>query len=115
MLDSQSQLSISYPLLIPQKGLINQAKAVINLFHGRCPDHIFMILLNFKQAMPHPTPKKHIKIKTIKEDLKPHKTSVQGRMERFYLNILWVFLIRKGFFFGWQILSHFLSCPVIAK
>lgn len=53
MLDSQSQLSISYPLLIPQKGLINQAKAVINLFHGRCP--IFMILLDFKQATLHPT------------------------------------------------------------
>lgn len=89
MLDFQSQLSISYPLLIPQKGLINQAKEVINLCHGKCPDHIFMILLNFKQATPHPT--KHIKIKTIKEDPKPHKISIQGRMEHLYWNILWGF------------------------
>lgn len=54
MLDSQSQLSISYPLLIPQKGLINQAKAVINLFHRSDLHHIYMILLNFKQATPCP-------------------------------------------------------------
>lgn len=88
MLDSQSQLSISYPLLIPQTGLINQAKAVTNFLHGRCPDHIFMILLNFKQAPPHPA--KHIKMKTIR-DPKLHKISVQDRLGRLHWDIIWVF------------------------
>lgn len=112
MLDSQSQLSISYPLLVPQKGKNKSSKAPINLFHGSCPDHIFMILLNFKQATPC-SPQNILKTRLKSRHRTPQNKYIRQNGTSL-LEYFVGFFIKKGFFFG-QILSYFLSCPVIVK